>query len=305
MKFVADAGLSRDGESGSPPDVQSLSELSARIGDDRDGGAGPYADHALLVMVTAIGHMQRRVLVDDVLASKREQRTSLVDWALATLAEMEDRGAAAPMDWPTDRQANPISHHVHFYRYFAYHVRAIALARDFEESVGAELTVSSEAAVARVSEEYGHASAALEQALRRVPPTHEERWRYYDLSAENLEHEEGLRIALLVQQLTTRGTVRELAETSVRRFSEAAKEELRDRMADVSMRIVEIIGVFLAVIAILGATVASATIGELSFTQRILLLSVGGVTPVVYFLLLRFIVTGEWRKRRTAKQSAT
>lgn len=300
VKLVADAGLSRGGAGGTAPDLPSLSELVARVARDRDSGAGPDADHALLVMVTALGHMERSVLVADVLASRQQGRTSLADWLLETLDAMESRGAAAPTGWPAGpggREANPVAHHLHFYRYFAHHVRATSLTQGFGVSAGEESSVSPEEAVAQVRKEYSCAATALEQALRTVPPTNEQRWRYYDLSAENLEHEESLRIALLEQQLTTRRIVRELAESSVRRYAEEAREELGDRMADVSMRIVEIIGVFLAVIAILGATIASAAVGELSLTGRILLLGIGGAMPVVYFLLLRLIVTGSLSRR--------
>lgn len=149
-----------------------------------------------------------------------------------------------------------------------------------------------------VRDEYEKASISLEHALQLVPAFNSARWAYYDLNAENLEHEQSLRIELLEQRLSTRRIVTALAESSVDRLSEAAKEELRNRMADVSMRIVEIIGVFLAVVAILGATVASATVGELTLLGRIFILVVGGTMPVLYFVLLRWIVTGQLSKRR-------
>ena len=107
------------------------------------------------------------------------------------------------------------------------------------------------------------------------------------------------------QRLNTRHTVETLAKTNVQRFSGEAKEELRERMASVSMRIVEIIGVFLAVVAILGSTVASATVDDLSVNDRIVILIVGGTMPVIYFVLLRWIVIGRlWRRRGRDGESA-
>ena len=298
MRAVAQAGLSRD-EGGTPPGLQGLTGLAELVSEDRNALGGSHVDHALLLLVSAVGHMQRSQLVDEAARGRADTTTSRVDWILGVLQGMEERGVAQARDWPTANQPNPVAHHVHYYRHFAHHVRAIALANQLKESVANEAGDTPAINVSMVRNEYREASASLERALQLVPPSNEARWRYYDLNAENLEHEESLRIELLEQRLSTRQTVKRLAEANVQRLSDEAKEELRSRMADVSMRIVEIIGVFLAVVAILGATVASATVDGLSLGGRILILIIGGSMPVVYFVLLRWIVTGKLSKRRS------
>ena len=302
-RAIADAGLSRDPRF-TPPSRRDLEALAGTVTGDRDAHGGPYVDHALLLLVSAVGQMQRSQLVDEVTRSRVGAATSRVDWILEVLEDMEERGVAKASGWPTASRPNPVAHHVYYYRHFAHHIQAIALANQLKESV-AEAGGTPDAgdtlaiAVAEVREKYLEASASLERALQLVPPSNEARWRYYDLNAESLEHEESLRIELLEQRLSTRQIVQRLAEANVKHLSEEAQHELRSRMADVSMRIVEVIGVFLAVVAILGVTVASATVDGLSLGGRILILAVGGSMPVVYFVLLRLIVTDKLSKRRS------
>ena len=302
-RAIADAGLSRDPD-GTPPSRRDLEALAGTVTGDRDAHGGPYVDHALLLLVSAVGQMQRSQLVDEVTRSRVGAATSRVDWILEVLKDMEERGVAKASGWPTASRPNPVAHHVYYYRHFAHHIQAIALANQLKESVAEaggtpDAGDTSAIAVAEVRKKYLKASASLERALQLVPPSNEARWRYYDLNAESLEHEESLRIELLEQRLSTRQIVQRLAEANVKHLSEEAQHELRSRMADVSMRIVEVIGVFLAVVAILGVTVASATVDGLSLGGRILILAVGGSMPVVYFVLLRLIVTDKLSKRRS------
>ena len=314
MRTIAQAGLSRD-PGGTPPSRRDLEALAGLVSEDRDQGGGPYADHALLLLVSAVGQVQRRDLVDDAVSDGADTGNSLVAWIFALLQDMEERGVTQARDWPIAGQPNPVAHHVYYYRHFAHHIQAIALANQLresladaagetpanqlKESLADEPSETPASRVATVRDEYREASTSLERALQLVPPSNEARWTYYDLNAENLEHEESLRIELLEQRLSTRQTVKDLAEADVEHFSKGAKEELQSRMADVSMRIVEVIGIFLAVVAILGVTVASATVDGLSLGGRILILVVGGSMPVVYFVLLRWIVTGKLSKQRS------
>ena len=301
IRAVAHAGMSRD-RGGAPFSRQDLDASAALVSRDRDQGGGPHADHALLLLVSAVGQAQRRDLVDDAARDGTDTSRSLVAWILDLLQDLEQRGVAEARDWPVASQHNPMAHHLHYYRHFAHHVRAIALANQLKEPAQTEDGNTEDGntaaiSVAMVRDEYRNASASLERALQLVSPSNEARWRYYDLNAENLEHEESLRVELLEQRLSTRETVKRLAEANVKQLSEEAQDELRNRMADVSMRIVEVIGVFLAVVAILGVTVASATVDGLSLGGRILILAIGGSMPVVYFVLLRWIVTGKMSKR--------
>ena len=284
---------------------------------DRERGGKSYADYSLLLLVVAVGHAHRQALVDnagrdvqlaehvdDTLSEEVDEATSIVAWVLDVLQDLEGRGVAQARDWPIAEQPNPMAHHVHYYRHFAHHIQAMALANKLKHASATPAEDTTTLSVSDVRREYSRASVSLERALQLVPPSNEARWRYYDLNAENLEHEASLRIELLEQRLSTRPTVESLAEATVDRFSKSAQEELRGRMADVSMQVVEVIGIFLAVVAILGVTVASATVDGLSLSGRIWLLSIGGAMPVVYFVLLRWIVTGKLSKRRSIEQGS-
>lgn len=300
LRAVAQAGRSRN-DGGTMPSRKDLDDLSKLVAGDRDDDEMPHADHALLLLVTAIGHMPRRYLVEDVLRARENDRASLVDWALGLLEDLEQRGVAKAHGWPLPGRLNPIAHHVHFYRYFAHHIRAVALAEQFKadaESGPKDIDEVDEIDISPLRAEYQMASASLERALSLVPASNEARWRYYDLSSENLEHEESLRLELLEQRLNTRRTVKTLAKTNVEKFAEEARGKVNEGLTSVSMRIVEIIGVFLAIVTILGSTVASATLGGLSFTDRIVILAVGGTMPLVYFVLLRWIVNGRLSERQ-------
>lgn len=304
LRAVARAGLSRGGGV-TAPSREDLQDLAKLVAEDRDGGGMPYANHALLLLVTAIGHMQRRHLVDDVSQHGGTEGTALVDWALGVLEDVEARGMANPRDWPVSGRPNPVAHHVYFYRYFARHIKAIAMADQLKAAAeSGDVGSADNLDILPVRDQYRMASASLERALSLVPASNEARWSYYDLNAENLEHEESLRLELLEQRLHTRRTVESLARTNVEHFAQEAKDEVREGMISVSMRIVEIIGVFLAVVAILGATVASATVEGLSLTGRIVILAVGGTMPVIYFVLLRWIVNGRLIGR-TARDRGT
>lgn len=313
LRAIAQAGLSR-GRGGSPPSRRELDALAGLVSEDRDLSGTPYADYALLLLVTAVGHMQRGDLVDNAVGdvqraehvdsanNKASEATSLAAWVLDVLQGMEDRGAAQAWDWPIAGQPNPQAHHVHYYRHFAHHILAMALAHELKEAAATQAEDTPTLSVADVKREYSKASVSLERALQLVPASNEARWRYYDLNAENLEHEEGLRIELLEQRLSIRQTVKSLAEANVDHYSKSAQEELRSRMADVSMRIVEVIGIFLAVVAILGVTITSATVDGLTMGGRILLLTIGGLMPVVYFVVLRWIVSGKPWAQRSKRQ---
>ena len=314
LRLIAQAGLSRD-TGGAAPGRRELQTLAELVSADRDQGGERYTDYALLLLVIAVGHTPRQALVNDAVNDKRlsedvdnlssedaDNGLSIIEWLLDLLQTLERRDMAKARGWPIEGQPNPMAHQVHFYRQFAHHIRAIALAQKLKKTARHRADDAKTPSLEAVKREYSQATAALERALRLVPASNEARWRYYDLSAENLDHESSLRVELLEQQLSTRETVEALAKANVDHFSESAQDELRDRMADVSMRVVEVIGIFLAVVAILGVTVSSATVGGLSLNERILLLSIGGAMPLVYFVLLRWLVTGKLAKQPSMKR---
>ena len=315
LLVIARSGLSRN-PGGSVPSRRDLAALAELVSADREQGGGPYTDFCLLLLVVAVGHAQRQDLVDNALRdmqlsedvddglTEEAEAASLSAWMLDVLQDMEDRGLFKDRDWPIADKSNPIAHHMHYYRHFAHHVQAIALATQLKRATATHVEGATSLSVSDVKREYSRASSFLERALQLVPRSNEARWRYYELNAENLEHEASLRTELLEQRLATRQTVASLAEDAVGRFSMSAQEELRTRIADVSMRVVEVIGIFLAVVAILGVTIASATVDGLSLSGRIWLLAIGGSMPVVYFVLLKWIVIGKVFGRPTKEEGS-
>ena len=117
IRAIAHAGTSRD-RGGAPFSRQDLEASAALVSRDRDQGGGPHADHALLLLVSAVGQVQRRDLVDDTARDGTDTRSSLVAWMLDLLQDLERRGVAQARDWPVASQHNPMAHHLHYYRYF-------------------------------------------------------------------------------------------------------------------------------------------------------------------------------------------
>ena len=329
FRIVASAGKSRDSKADTCPDVTELETLAEGILLDRGQGGGPYVEHALMVLISAMGHRMRSGLVSEILAQPgQESGTSVaadswIDWMIDRLGRIDQRWK----DSKDDDSGNPVKamvHDLHYYRYFAYHVRAIATATQMEVTLQRMASGSDNAdngsdnadnglkemknVLKKVGEYYARASDEIEWALQKVPSSNYTRWLYYNVTAETLEHETNLRIAMLEHEQRMAESVGKLYKSvsaqalkqvndRVEREAEKVGEELRDRMADISTRIVEILGVFLAIVAIVATTIISSTAGDLSLTQRLIILVVGGMLPIAYFTLLRSIIYSPGRAK--------
>ncbi len=88
--------------------------------------------------------------------------------------------------------------------------------------------------------------------------------------------------------------VRELDEAVAQRA-----EEIEDKVAESLFKMVEILGLFTAVIALLASGAASVTIGNLEWWQRGVLMLVAGTVVMTFFVAIRTVV----RPRRTRRPS--
>ena len=275
--------------------------------------------YPLLVLVSAIGHTRRQ--------HSAKLNTDVIELIVHNLRTLEGC-VSADEDSDVSEFAR---HHILYYWYFVEHVLAIKIGEvdpasdDFPKLMQAlgdvmppisndvqAMPKSSQngrdhdrAAVwyQTVLMAYERAAVSIEGALSSVPPISDARRDYYELTGENLEHEMSLRLELMSQRMAVIEAVRKHAKYHVSLEVSAAKEEMRGEMSQlhnemrsISMRVIEIIGVFLAIVAFLGTTVVSGTAGELEVGERILILCVGGVISLLFFVLLRLIVVGPGSK---------
>ena len=313
FQIVAIAGKSRESHAAAPSDATELENLAKGISEDTDRGGGAYCDHALMVLVSAVGHRKRSDLVSDIHGAHRGDVSSIspakVDW----ISWMVERLGSIEQQWEDSKDVgfdSPVwvmKHDLHYYQYYAHHVKAIATATQAEARINLAREAPSrdvgdaEELLTEVSKHYDRASDQIEKALSNVPPSNYSRWLYYNVTAEALEHETNLRMEMLGHEQRMAKTVYQLLETvsdeatnrlekRVESLTEDVRQDLRNRMADISTRIVEIIGVFLAIVAIVATTIVTSTAGDLSLTQRLIILVVGGLLPIAYFALLRSII---------------
>lgn len=261
---------------------------------------GPCMAYPLLMLVSALGHMRRQHAATQLMPQ-------LVRFVLQQLKELDSCCAK-------DRQLTSISlsrHHVSYYRYFAFHILAVGVLEmypgtgdisDIVRVVGDGFEdVEDHDWYGFARSAYDKAAVSIESALSLVPPANSARRDYYDLTAENLEHEMSLRLEMFSQRIGMERRVSELANSHVSIAVDNAKTDLNraltsettklhGELRSISMRIIEIIGVFLAIVGFLATTVISATAGQLEVGHRILILSIGGVVSLMFFLLLRLIV---------------
>lgn len=255
--------------------------------------------HPMLILLSSIGHM------------KREHAATLLPELLtlvfAELDHLDD--CWSKIDASGFLRAT--NHNIEYYRYFAYHVLAIAIASHYPDQKWIkQLEVSLNGRLGNVEfsewldlgyDAYRMATGSIERALSLVPETSVARRDYYELTSENLEHEMSLRLELLRQKVQTESDVEELAKNQVEKAMKIAvdrfqsdidkkAENLQGEVRSISIRVVEIIGIFLAIVAFLGTAVVSGTAGELPVEQRILILITGGVVSLLYFVLLRWVI---------------
>ena len=341
LRMVARAGQSRTANSiriGEFMPIEVWRELPQTIRQDSDlihhlddaaSELQPCMAYPLLILVSSIGHLRREhaaKLLED--PGTSQIVTSVTTW----LTEDLDRCFPAQYDTTV---VEPVRHHLFYYRYFVYHFTAITIVDMYpdlerlkiplqllESQDEGEEVVSDHSPVWKsgASAAYELAVGAIENALSSVPASSRARREYYNITAENLEHEMNLRLALLDQRIAMdkkmrdteahlTETIKELAKTHVDERLEVAMKGVHDEISkelkviqnesstiqsevrNISVRVVEIIGIFLAVVAFLGTTVVSGTAGDLSVSQRLLILGAGGVISLLFFVLLRRAVS--------------
>ena len=81
-------------------------------------------------------------------------------------------------------------------------------------------------------------------------------------------------------------------------------EKLRNEQYVMLFRIVEILALFFAIVGIFATSISLASLGELSGSERVLIIGAGGVILVLFILLLHFILRPKndrkWQMRRLA-----
>ena len=341
LQVVARAGQSRTADSnriGEFMPIELWRQLPQTILHDselvHDSDTAPSELHAcmaypLLLLVSSIGHLRREHAANLAIdPGTSEIVTSVTSW----LREDLDRCFPAQADTTVP---DAVRHHLFYYRYFVYHVVAITIVDMYPQSEHLEVTFQLIRAelekadgpfdfpddwISFASAAYELAVEAIENALSSVPASSRSRQQYYNITAENLEHEMNLRLAFLTQRIgmdrkmhetevTLRDTIAELAKTHVVDEVKTAMDKEKDaiqnelqaiqkesstiqsEVRNISVRVIEIIGIFLAVVAFVGTTVVSGTAGNLSFGQRLLILGSGAIISLSFFLLLRLAVS--------------
>ena len=324
LEMVALAGQSRASERLSVQEVVSIpqwTELADSVMHDSDQlhrpndkeleSPAPCMAYPLLILLSAIGHIRR--------PDAAELVPEVVDFALDQIKYLE---TCAEVDGRIDLLHQSM-HHISYYRYFVMHILGIRtvtsypnedrwrklvplLAKDGEDLCNIDFWLEG------ASTAYEEAVSSIEKALSLVPPTNVTRRDYYNLTSENLENEMDLRLEMLKRVIEMDRTLTEATERLIDDVQKEAGSHLDERVARVneelelrlaqetdkvheelrgiSMRVIEIIGVFLAIVAFLGTTVISGTAGDLELGERLLVLLSGGLISILYFLLLKVIV---------------
>ncbi len=297
LTLLQQLGLAR--ESLNPKFLIDLQKLRERIrGRVENNVIDIYKAHALSQIYNSITHVSRDALLAFESASRSNSK-SVIEWMdkagnlLADLGTTIGEDDQSETDYygndntekadDLDDVGNSIKHQLFYCLHYSERIQAdIALLRAQNESMGE--TSDDERAM---EEHYDRAAGHLEQAIARVPSENVLRKSYYVVVSENLELERVLRRNLF---FNTRASIDERLKGATETIKSEAKEELEKTFREVSLRIVEILGIFIAIVGIVGTSVISATVGDLEFWKRLTILLVGGLIPVVYFYLLRMIV---------------
>ena len=264
---------------------------------------GPCTAYPLLILVSAIGHMRRQ-------HAATELTPKIIHFVLHQVQKFETCCTnAGKMDVILLSR-----HHALYYQYFGFHILAVGIV----EMYGSAKHLTQAVHVLKDSTDdsedpvptdwydcaclaYETASVSIEHALSLVPQANSARRDYYELTGENLEHEMSLRLEMFEGRIEMEKRVEILATSHVATAVNEAKSSLHDELRiettklhgelrSISMRVIEIIGVFLAIVAFVATTVISGTAGDLSLGERILILCIGGLISLTYFGLLRLIV---------------
>lgn len=174
------------------------------------------------------------------------------------------------------------------------------LTQDRTDSV----TLMRKATALRRLGKYGWATKVIDQAISTLNAT------------ETTIHQDYVRERELISvQAETERKIKDLSETMMRDMSSTIEDRVeyfRSEMAkqgeasarqtsDALFKVVEILGLFTALIAVIAATLGSAFTGDMSWWQRLAIVAAGTLFPIAFFALLRKIV--EPRTIRTGSVS--
>jgi tetratricopeptide (TPR) repeat protein len=140
---------------------------------------------------------------------------------------------------------------------------------------------------------YDEALAAIDRSLALLSPNDVD--RYQQRMAERYRIIDERHLTRLLEQETRR--IKDEARSEMEQTSQAVLDQLegevaavRTQAAESLFKIVEILGIFTAIIALVVASVASATIGDLVWWHRAVLIVVGGIVAIGFFVTLRYVV---------------
>jgi tetratricopeptide (TPR) repeat protein len=140
---------------------------------------------------------------------------------------------------------------------------------------------------------YDEALAAIDRSLALLSPNDVD--RYQQRMGERYRIIDERHLARLLEQEVSR--IKDEARSEMARTSQGVLDQLegevaavRQQAAESLFKIVEILGIFTAIIALVAASVASATIGSLAWWHRAILIVVGGAVAIGFFVTLRYVV---------------
>jgi tetratricopeptide (TPR) repeat protein len=140
---------------------------------------------------------------------------------------------------------------------------------------------------------YDEALAAIDRSLALLSPNDVD--RYQQRMGERYRIIDERHLTRVLERETAR--IKDEARTEMVRTSQGVLDQLEGEVAAVRhqaseslFKIVEILGIFTAIIALAAASVASVTIGNLAWWHRAVLIVVGGAVSIGFFLTLRYVV---------------
>jgi tetratricopeptide (TPR) repeat protein len=151
---------------------------------------------------------------------------------------------------------------------------------------------------------YDEALAAIDRSLALLSPNDVD--RYQQRMGERYRIIDERHLTRVLQQETTR--IKDEARTEIERTSQSVLDQLgvevaavRQQASESLFKIVEILGIFTAIIALAGASLASVATSGLTWWQRAVLIGVGGAVAIGFFLTLRYVVHSGSRPRRQSR----
>ncbi|MFZ2510703.1 MAG: hypothetical protein WAW85_06390 [Gordonia sp. (in: high G+C Gram-positive bacteria)] len=149
------------------------------------------------------------------------------------------------------------------------------------------VTYMRQASAFRRTGQYPEAIRAINLAIRLHPPN--DREAHNDLKLERvtiaIQHDAKLRLEAEIRERLEREGARQRAKLN------ELTARTNDQLSDSLFKVVEILGVFSAIIGVIATVVAgNATAREMEWWQRLLIVVAGGLSVLAFFWLLRVIV---------------